>query len=205
MIYTTIYVSTLTETTTPTDIDALLTRSRARNDERGISGMLLLRDRRVMQLLEGDEAAVRDLYSRISTDTRHTDVVTVWASSHEDRRFADWSMAFDDLNAAPRTPAAPLDPADAYLSTTASPALAFGDTDEYVERRNTILRRALVTGDQLVTALALILYTHRPEAVLDPSMALRCAECRTLTTLNSPQYPCPTARTAIRALEAALT
>ncbi|GAA3556148.1 hypothetical protein GCM10022197_09130 [Microlunatus spumicola] len=75
----------------------LLEQSRTRNDDARVTGMLLYRDSRFLQLLEGDERVVRDLYARIAGDARHREVRTVGERRRLLRQFPTWTMAFRDL------------------------------------------------------------------------------------------------------------
>ncbi|SFQ80408.1 Sensors of blue-light using FAD [Hymenobacter arizonensis] len=75
------------------DLVALLEWSRAHNAARGITGLLLCSDGCFVQVLEGAEAAVSDLYARIQRAPRHRDVVTV-RQGLGPRRFAGWDMGF---------------------------------------------------------------------------------------------------------------
>ena len=80
-----------------TELMGLLTWARAYNAAHGITGLLLYSDGYFVQVLEGDEAAINAVYSRIQQDPRHEEVVTV----HEGlgpRRFGDWSMGFGFVN-----------------------------------------------------------------------------------------------------------
>jgi len=205
--YTLVYVSTLSKTMSDGDVEQLLDVSRSNNARHGVTGMLVFRGQRVMQLLEGDEGDVRALFRRISDDPRHTDVVRVWESTQHSRRFPDWSMRFDDLESLSR----PLSDDPGWLEVDlsaladAAPSSPLSETKEYVQRRAGVLRRALVSGDRLVTTLAIILHGHRPEAVLegDAVVHLHCAECRGASGGELDHYPCSTAKNAIWALEAA--
>jgi hypothetical protein len=51
-----------------------------------------------MQVLEGDEEAVRGLYARIAAGPRHGGEITLHEGFAEGRQFPDWSMGFRDLN-----------------------------------------------------------------------------------------------------------
>jgi hypothetical protein len=92
MISTTVYDRTLQQRLGTDELNQLLATSRTNNARARISGMLTVRRRDVMQVLEGDANDVRDLYARISRDPRHGNVITVWTSTHQDRRFPNWSM-----------------------------------------------------------------------------------------------------------------
>jgi hypothetical protein len=61
--------------------------------------MLLYKDGNVMQVLEGEEAAVRTMYARISRDPRHRGLLAILQGPVNERQFPDWSMGFKDLRA----------------------------------------------------------------------------------------------------------
>jgi hypothetical protein len=75
------------------ELGDLFTGARRFNKEAGISGALLLHGDTFVQLLEGDESAVRSLYSRIETDPRHDEVELLEARDVDDAVFRRWAMA----------------------------------------------------------------------------------------------------------------
>jgi hypothetical protein len=70
----------------------IFTQARSDNQKRHITGALLLSEEWFVQVLEGDEAAVRSLYADIERDPRHTDVELLSADLVSERLFARWSM-----------------------------------------------------------------------------------------------------------------
>lgn len=70
----------------------IFSQARSDNQKRHITGALLLSDEGFVQVLEGDEAAVRSLYADIQRDPRHTDVELLSADRVSERLFARWSM-----------------------------------------------------------------------------------------------------------------
>lgn len=56
------------------ELTEILQQARENNRRLGISGMLLYHNREIMQLLEGEEAVVKDLFQSIAQDDRHTRV-----------------------------------------------------------------------------------------------------------------------------------
>jgi hypothetical protein len=97
--YHVFYRSRATQAFTEVDLQALLEWSRIYNAQHQITGLLLYSDGRFVQLIEGDEDAVRALYARIQKDTRHTQVVTLSDGPGPQRWFADWYMAFGHVDA----------------------------------------------------------------------------------------------------------
>jgi hypothetical protein len=76
----------------------ILAQSREANKKTDITGMLLFKDGHFLQVLEGEENAVRELFARISRDPRHVKVRTLAEGVRERRSFVDWSMGFRDLS-----------------------------------------------------------------------------------------------------------
>lgn len=101
MVFSLVYASTTDHDWSQDELVELLTSSRARNVEHGITGLLLYRDCVFMQLLEGEEPSVRQLYANIVADKRHQDVDLLWTDDAVERRFADWTMAFRELREYP--------------------------------------------------------------------------------------------------------
>jgi hypothetical protein len=66
-----LYVSNASCGLAPRALDAILSASRANNTLLGITGLLLHIDGGFLQILEGDERALRELYARIAADRRH--------------------------------------------------------------------------------------------------------------------------------------
>lgn len=77
----------------PAELEEIFELSRRNNTDLGLSGALLVWEDTFVQVLEGDEATVRDLYATIAADPRHEDVVLLDAHTVDDRVFARWSMA----------------------------------------------------------------------------------------------------------------
>ena len=94
-----VYVSSASLPFSGEDLRALLVTCRKNNAELGVTGMLLYKDGNFMQVLEGDEGAVRELYARIEADARHGGEITLQQGFTEGRQFPDWSMGFRDLDA----------------------------------------------------------------------------------------------------------
>lgn len=97
MIYL-IYRSIATEVPSEIELVSLLEHARPANAARGITGMLLYQNGRYMQMLEGEEPVVRELFGAISADRRHRDVKLVAKGALAKRHFDDWSMGFRNMD-----------------------------------------------------------------------------------------------------------
>jgi len=97
-VYSYVYLSRASDDFDERDIDSIVEVSRRNNTRDGVTGMLLYKDGRFLQILEGDEAKVREIASRIEADPRH-DEVTVIFDGKMPQLFNDWSMGYANLNA----------------------------------------------------------------------------------------------------------
>ena len=87
-----IYISTARLGLTETDLADILKEATAKNSECGITGVLLFNGLNFLQLLEGLQRDVLDVFNRILSDARHSSVVTVLQEAADERLFPDWSM-----------------------------------------------------------------------------------------------------------------
>jgi len=94
-----IYSSAATLPFTDEELQSLLTNASARNQQLGITGVLLYHDGEFMQLLEGEATVIQALYKVIEQDSRHTSIFKMADKSIEARSFPDWSMAFKPIDA----------------------------------------------------------------------------------------------------------
>lgn len=78
---------------TTDELGDLFTTARSHNNQRGITGALLLSGDRFVQVLEGEEGPVRSLFARIQHDPRHDGVELLRAEWTAEPVFARWSMA----------------------------------------------------------------------------------------------------------------
>jgi uncharacterized protein YaaQ len=89
-----IYMSYAVAPLTSAQLYQLLTLARQRNTELAITGILLYGNERFVQVLEGEEAAVRNLYKLIKSDARHQHVIAYANKPIKKRTFKEWAMAF---------------------------------------------------------------------------------------------------------------
>lgn len=92
------YVSVAQEPMRDTELQEILRQARERNERNRITGMLLFKNRRFMQLLEGDEEDVMKVFRCIEKDERHRDVELLWLQYVQFRDFPDWTMGFRNVD-----------------------------------------------------------------------------------------------------------
>ncbi len=97
-MYYLIYVSSATKLLDEAQLTKILQESRENNLEKDITGILIYMDGSIIQLLEGEEEAVNQVYDKILLDGRHTGIIKIKDGSTEDRRFPDWSMGFKSVS-----------------------------------------------------------------------------------------------------------
>lgn len=93
-IFHLVYLSSAKIPFSPTELEHILRGSRENNARLGVTGLLLYEEGNIIQLLEGKEATVRELYQKIRQDSRHGGFIVLLEETVEAREFPDWSMAF---------------------------------------------------------------------------------------------------------------
>ena len=91
-----IYTSIATGPFSKDQLDTLLVKARAHNHSLNISGMLVYDDGFFIQVLEGPEKEVEELFNVIGKDRRHNTVRLLLRHQIEAKEFEDWSMGFVD-------------------------------------------------------------------------------------------------------------
>lgn len=76
----------------------ILAKSRINNRKHGLVGVLYFGDGAFFQCLEGDEAAVNTLFSKIEQDPRHRDVKLISKKYVSKLSFPDWAMKYAPLD-----------------------------------------------------------------------------------------------------------
>jgi hypothetical protein len=99
MVYEIIYTSAAARLPDPGELSAILETARRNNQRLAVTGILLYASGSFLQVLEGDEAVVRELYERIAGDGRHYRVRMLRERMVASRSFGTWSMGFVALEA----------------------------------------------------------------------------------------------------------
>jgi hypothetical protein len=87
-----VYSSVATRAFTEPELRDLVARSRSKNLGSGVTGILLHDEGSFMQLLEGPEEAVRELYARIQGDSRHRRLRLLVQGHSRRRHICDWNL-----------------------------------------------------------------------------------------------------------------
>ena len=99
MLRTILYSSAARRPMTADDLLDILETARKYNAEYDITGMLLYYRETFMQVLEGPDGALEELFHNlISTDDRHREVTMFLDEPIKERTFADWSMGFKNVD-----------------------------------------------------------------------------------------------------------
>jgi hypothetical protein len=77
------------------ELNNLLEMARVNNKTKSITGLLLYIDGDFIQIIEGDDFEVNNLYSNIQFDKRHKNIICVSDEKITKRQFPEWSMGFN--------------------------------------------------------------------------------------------------------------
>jgi hypothetical protein len=94
-----IYVSSATRPLTGDDIRKILESAVRHNSANDVTGMLLHASGSFLQVLEGEDAAIDEVFARISADDRHHNLVVIARDKVAARDFGAWSMGSRGVNA----------------------------------------------------------------------------------------------------------
>jgi hypothetical protein len=103
-LWSVLYSSTASAPFDDEQLAELLTHARAANAAHGITGMLLYRAGRFVQVIEGPEAEVRELLADIERDPRHTGVRVLMEERLGERNFSEWTMGYEPIASAGEAP-----------------------------------------------------------------------------------------------------
>ncbi|WP_412480483.1 BLUF domain-containing protein [Azonexus sp. IMCC34839] len=92
-----IYVSSAKQELTEAELDAILESSVRGNTPLQVTGLLLYSHGSFMQVLEGESAAVDEVYRRICDDPRHHHLIEILREEIGEREFGRWAMGFRRL------------------------------------------------------------------------------------------------------------
>ncbi len=87
-----IYSSILNTSVDWKDIVEISKSSQSRNKENELSGILVLYQNQVLQLLEGESLSITQVFNNILNDKRHTQVNLLNCETIPDRRFGAWKL-----------------------------------------------------------------------------------------------------------------
>jgi hypothetical protein len=82
------------------DILNILSWSRQYNKKNAVTGILLYwkKTNQFMQVLEGEEKILLNLFDKICKDTRHSLIKIIYQEGIIERGFKDWTMAFQGID-----------------------------------------------------------------------------------------------------------
>jgi diguanylate cyclase (GGDEF)-like protein/PAS domain S-box-containing protein len=97
-VYYVIYVSEAQPNLSHHTLHEILSVSRRRNRDAGITGFLIYQHGYFMQLLEGRQEMIEPLMARIAADPRHQQPIVILRGYAPRRLFSDWSMGFWNMD-----------------------------------------------------------------------------------------------------------
>jgi len=96
-LYCLVYTSIASRKMSDDDLKVLLKTIRKNNEIRQVTGILLYLDPFFIQVLEGEEAIVNNLFTHIKQDSRHNKVSLIYKKPIEARYFSNWTMGFSKI------------------------------------------------------------------------------------------------------------
>lgn len=89
-----LYLSKETDGLSEKAVEGIYLHSKQANKKRNISGFLCYKNGFFLQYIEGTEAAIDEVFTKIQMDPRHTVLINIADNTLESCRFENWSMHF---------------------------------------------------------------------------------------------------------------
>lgn len=80
------------------DLQNILDTAILNNAANDITGCLIYHNSCFVQILEGNESDLMQLFEKIKEDPRHKEVTLLWENDVDKRTFDNWNMAYYQLN-----------------------------------------------------------------------------------------------------------
>lgn len=94
VIHQLMYVSSANHLLDEDELTKILSAAQTNNAYNDITGILLHSDGNILQLIEGPEHAVEELFSKIENDERHTQIMVLYRKQVQSRDFLLFKMGF---------------------------------------------------------------------------------------------------------------
>jgi len=98
-----VYMSFSSRALSEAELNAFLATIRRKNQDQGITGLLLYNDEAFIQVIEGKKDTIDQVFKLISQDSRHSNIVKLLEEPIVKRAFPDWSMGFRKLGGTDNT------------------------------------------------------------------------------------------------------
>ncbi|GGD36742.1 hypothetical protein GCM10012288_08530 [Malaciobacter pacificus] len=96
-MYRLMYMSTANKDFSTNELESLLKNAKKSNENKNITGLLVVKGRTFLQCLEGEKSNVLNLFNKIKDDSRHRDVIELLEEETNARYFPNWSMGFKNI------------------------------------------------------------------------------------------------------------
>lgn len=94
MVFQLIYTCALSTGYCSAELSKLAETSSAKNKAKDLTGILLCDEGSVLQVLEGEQDSVEELYENIIADKRVTNPLVLIKRTIDQREFPEWSMGY---------------------------------------------------------------------------------------------------------------
>jgi len=89
-----IYLSSSVKYLNVEEIESLLSQCRVNNLEKDVTGALLYIEGDFLQIIEGPDVAILELFESIKKDKRHKGIITIVNAKISEKHFPKWNMGF---------------------------------------------------------------------------------------------------------------
>lgn len=89
-----LYISSLVKDYTTTELDIIMKSFKENNLKNGITGLIIVSKRNVMQFIQGEKDNLNKLWTNIKVDNRHKNVRIILEGEIDYTLYSDWSLKY---------------------------------------------------------------------------------------------------------------
>ena len=93
-----VYVSLSSKDLSEQSLTDLLVEIREKNKRQDVTGMLLYHNSSFIQVIEGEQDTIDQLFDKLKKDQRHKNILVLLEHKIDQRSFPNWSMGFQEVD-----------------------------------------------------------------------------------------------------------
>lgn len=91
-----VYISSMKREYSPDELHEIVEKFQIYNDSNGITGLMIYHNMNIMQYIEGEDNVIKNIFKKISNDSRHHNIIKLIEETSLERRVQDWNVCFEE-------------------------------------------------------------------------------------------------------------
>lgn len=90
-----VYISSMKREYSPDELHEIAEKFQIYNNSNSITGLMIYHNRNIMQYIEGEDNVIKNIFKKISNDSRHHNIIKLIEETSLERRVQDWNVCFE--------------------------------------------------------------------------------------------------------------